>query len=387
MADWTVVYSVDDAGHPQRAAVAHCEPGHEPLTRELQELPVGGGSATHLLRVLRTRQPEVVNDVSGDDLTAMAATPRELELLRALGVSSFAIVPMTARGRALGAVALVSSTPSRRFTDDDVTLMADVAGRAALAIDNARLYAEAQQANQSKTDFLAVVSHDLRTPLNAIVGFADLLSEGIPQPLPEQSLDSVQRIRTSARHLMYLLNELLLFARLDGGAERLQRSACDMCAVARDVAEVMERLAQARGLSFRLLVPDAPLPADTDPDKLRQVLLNLVSNAVKYTRRGSVALELSAEGGGDAVFTVRDSGIGIAPEHLTRIFDPFWQVESTARARGEGTGLGLSVVRRLLQLLGGSVRVASEVGQGTTFVVRVPRSAPAPAAAEGVEPA
>jgi signal transduction histidine kinase len=376
IADWAVVYAVDDAEVPRRLAVAHCDADKDDLARELQSIPIDTNTPHPVLEVLRTRAPRILPAVSDDALAVMTPNPREREIARALGVSSILMVPMIARGHPLGAIALVGSTPERRFTDEDVTLATDIAGRAALAIDNARLYGNAQKANQSKTDFLAVVSHDLRTPLNAIIGYADLLDEGIPVALPPESRRSVQRIRTSAGHLMYLLNELLVFARLDGGSERAHPAPCDVRTVAREVAAVMEGLAQERGLGFRLLVPDSPVDVETDGDKLRQVLLNLTGNAVKYTTQGGVELEVSRESADDVRIAIRDTGQGIAPEHLDQIFEPFWQVDRTQRSQGGGTGLGLSVVRRMLDLLGGDVRVESTVGEGSTFTVRIPVKRP-----------
>jgi signal transduction histidine kinase len=146
----------------------------------------------------------------------------------------------------------------------------------------------------------------------------------------------------------------------------------DPRAAAREVAAVIEPLALQRALGFHLDLPDEPLALETDPDRLRQVLLNLVGNAVKYTERGEVRLQLRPSAGGGVVFHVRDTGAGIRAEHLDRIFEPFWQVNPTQRDRNGGTGLGLSVVRRLVRLLGGQVAVESEVGRGSTFTVRLP---------------
>jgi signal transduction histidine kinase len=240
-----------------------------------------------------------------------------------------------------------------------------------LARDNARLAREAREADQAKSDLLAVISHDLRTPLNAIMGHAELLAMGIPEPLSAAGVERVERIRLGARHLLYLIDELLSFARLDAGRDELHLQEVDACTLVREVAAVVEPLAADRSLAFCRDVPAAPLPLRTDPDRLRQVLLNLVGNAVKYTREGEVRLELCAEGG-RAVFHVRDTGIGIAPEHLEKIFEPFWQVDPGQRAADGGTGLGLSVVRRMVRLLGGEIAVESEPGRGSTFTVRLP---------------
>ena len=374
IADWAVVYAVDDRGVPRRVAVGHCDPDKAPLARELEGIPIDARGVHPVLEVLRTRTPKVIHDVTDEALARMAASPREREIASELGIASFVLIPMVARGHAFGALALVAAKPARWFTADEVTLATDIASRAALAIDNARLYGEAQRANQSKTDFLAVVSHDLRTPLTAISGYADLLDAGIPVALPTECQRSVQRIRTSAKHLMYLLDELLVFARLEGGIEQLRVAKHDVRDVVRDAAAVIQRLAEERGLALRLHLPEAPVDAETDADKLRQVLLNLAGNAVKYTVRGGVDITVVAEPSNVVSIAVRDTGKGIAEEHLPHIFEPFWQVDRMQRTRGQGTGLGLSVVRRMLDLLGGTIRVESTLGTGSTFTVRLPRS-------------
>jgi signal transduction histidine kinase len=373
IADWAVVYDVDASGVPHRLAVAHCEPEKEQLAQEFQTIPIDTRTSHPVLEVLRTGEPKVVHGISENDLEAMTSDSRERDVARALGVSSFLIVPLIARRHAVGAIALVAATPDRRFSDDDVTLATDIAGRAALAVDNARLYRDAQRANKSRSDFLAIVSHDLRTPLNAIIGYADLLGEGIPVALPPENRTSVGRIRTAAKHLVYLLDELLAFARVDGGSEKLHIAPCDVRAVARETAALMEPMAQERGLTFRLLLPEAPVEVETDADKLRQVLLNLAGNAVKYTARGGVELEVRAPPADHVLILVRDTGAGIAPEHLEQIFEPFWQVDQTQRMQGGGTGLGLSVVRRMLDFLGGTIQVESVLGEGSTFTVQLPR--------------
>jgi signal transduction histidine kinase len=282
------------------------------------------------------------------------------------------IVPIVALDQTLGAIALVSGRRDRRFDEQDLTLAEDIAARAALAVANARLYEEARKANKTKSDFLAVVSHDLRTPLTAIIGYVDLMEMGVPDPLPDATRQRLRRIRTSATHLQYLLNELLVFARLDSGREEVRLRDVDLCDVARDVAAVGEPLALERGLGFHLDLPDNPINLRTDADKVRQVLLNLVGNSVKYTHHGEIRVELREPAERLALIRVRDSGIGIAEQHRQQIFEPFWQIDPDQRSRDGGTGLGLSVVRRLVRLLGGDVSVESELGKGSTFTVTLP---------------
>jgi signal transduction histidine kinase/PAS domain-containing protein len=373
-ADWAVVYTLAD-GRVERHEVAHRDPDTAKEAETVREAPIDPDGPHPVLDVLRTRTPLLLPEVDDERLRSMAQDEGHLELLRRLGVASLMIVPLVARGRELGAIGLGSSRPERRFTERDLALAKDLALRAALAVDNVRLYHLAQRANQAKTDLLTVISHDLRTPLNSIMGHAELLSMGIPDTLSDAGLQRVERIRVSASHLLFLIDELLTFARLEGGRELLRPQEIDAREIAQEVAAVVESLAAERSLEVRLeLPPEERLHLCTDPDRLRQVLINLAGNAVKYTEKGEVRLRLR-RGPGDCVeFDVRDTGIGIPSEHLERIFEPFWQVDPARRAAGGGAGLGLSVVRRLVGLLGGEVYVESEVGCGSCFTVRLPHS-------------
>lgn len=230
-------------------------------------------------------------------------------------------------------------------------------------------------ANRAKSDFLATMSHELRTPLNAILGYADLLSAGLPEAIPEADRPSIDRIALSARHLLGLIEEILTFSRIEAGRESLYVTATDLTEIMAEVAAIGEPLTAARGLGFKVTAPDGPVVVRTDARKLRQVLLNLVGNAVKFTDGGHIEIELQAEEDGVRIM-VCDTGIGIAESDIEQIFQPFWQVETDRTRRVGGTGLGLTVSRRLAELLGGELRVESKVGKGTTFHVILPRSAP-----------
>jgi signal transduction histidine kinase len=372
LADWTVVYGLSDDGFPRRLDVAHRDPSKAALTAELRDMPFDPKGAHPVIETIRTRRPRLLREVSPHMLEAMSTNPRELELARTLGVASTMLVPIVARDRALGAISFVSSRAERVFGSNDLALAEDVAGRAALAIDNALLYEQAHQANQRKADFLAVVSHDLRTPLTAIIGYSDLLEMGVPEQISDGARERVDRIRTSAKHLLYLLNELLAFARLEASREEPQIQRMDIRAVARDVAEVLEPLANERQLRLQLQLPDQPVSISSDPDKVRQILLNLGGNAVKYTPRGEVRLSVREPQHDKVEVEITDTGDGIAANHLGHIFEPFWQADPMQRARGEGTGLGLSVVKHLVTFLGGAVTVDSTPGVGTTFTVSLP---------------
>lgn len=235
--------------------------------------------------------------------------------------------------------------------------------------------AEAESANGAKSDFLAVMSHELRTPLAAIMGYQELLADGITGPVTEAQAQHLGRIKASARHLLSLIDEILTFTRLDAGRETVIPETIDLDTALRDACEIIEPLASGKKLEINAVSPGPGVKVESDPTKLRQILVNLLSNAVKFTDEGSVTAEASLIGK-EFLLKVTDTGIGIQPENIHRIFDPFWQVEQKATRRATGTGLGLTVTRRLANLLGGDVDVTSTPGAGTTFTVRLPIHAP-----------
>jgi signal transduction histidine kinase len=234
--------------------------------------------------------------------------------------------------------------------------------------------AEAESANGAKSDFLAIMSHELRTPLSAIMGYQELLADGITGPVNEQQSQQLARIKASARHLLSLIDEILTFTRIDAGREEVSIENASLATILEPAAEIVEPLARARGLHIEVMLPPHQVSVETDAVKVRQMIVNLLSNAVKFTDRGRIILS-GDQKGDQLVITVEDTGIGIGPEHLERIFEPFWQVEQKATRRAGGTGLGLTVTRRLALLLGGDVTVKSTPGEGTTFTICLPIAA------------
>ena len=270
---------------------------------------------------------------------------------------------------------------------EEAKLLAD-RGRqaaAALAADNARLYgaeqearqraetaaAEAEHANHAKSEFLAVMSHELRTPLNAVLGYTDLIAGEVVGPINKTQKAQLDRVRMSTQHLIALIDGVLGLARGDPDDREVQVTPIDACALSRQTAALLEEAAAAKGLRLDLSVPDGPHVIETDATKVRQILINLLANAIKFTDRGVVALTLCL-GDSEVAFEVRDTGIGIAPEHHERIFEAFWQVDQSTTRRAGGTGLGLGVTRGLARQLGGDVTVASHLGRGSTFSVVLP---------------
>jgi signal transduction histidine kinase/NO-binding membrane sensor protein with MHYT domain len=350
----------------RRVAIAHNDPAEEEALRRVEVYPPGPGSP--LADVLRAGEARLVEDVTEKILRAIARNEEHLAILRELAPRSFMAVPLNARGTTLGVLTFVST--QRVFTPDDLSLAEELARRAALAVDNARLYKEALIANQAKSDFLAVVSHELRTPLNAILGYTDLLDAGVPDPLTTAQEKQVGRIGASARHLLELVTEILTFARLEAGKEEATYESVDLAELVRNVVSLIAPLAQEKGLGWSVRAPDR-LVVETDAGMVRQMLLNLLANAVKFADRGEVEVDLGVDGG-RLLLGVRDTGVGIPAKYQERIFTPFWQVDQgTTRKRG-GTGLGLTVTRRLAQLLGGDVAVQSKPGHGSHFTIWLP---------------
>jgi signal transduction histidine kinase len=216
------------------------------------------------------------------------------------------------------------------------------------------------------------MSHELRTPLTTVMGYTDLLLAGVSTQLTQQSQTYVERIRTAAWHLLGLIEQILIYARLEVGRERVHVEKVQISRMLRDAAELIEPVASEKGLEFRILEPPEDVQVETDSTKLRQILLNLLSNAVKFTESGRVELEARLTEDGVA-FMVHDTGVGIAPEHQQRVFDSFWQVDQSATRKEGGTGIGLSVSRKLARLLGGDITVSSTLQEGTTFTLILPR--------------
>lgn len=232
----------------------------------------------------------------------------------------------------------------------------------------------AREATEAKANFLSLISHELRTPLTAIMGYVDVLGAADPDGrLTDMQKEQVRRIKVSALHLLQLIEEILAYSRMGPEEDRVESQRVDISELLRNTAWTVEPLFAAKGIDFDIQPPERPLSLETDRGKVRHILLNLLSNAAKFTESGKVTVR--AWDDDDSVFfEVRDTGVGIPPEHLESIFDPFWQVEDVTTRRAEGTGLGLTVARRLARVLGGELGVDSRPGVGSTFTIRLPVS-------------
>lgn len=374
LADWCAIDMVQEDGTVARLAVEHQDPAKVALAHELYErYPPDPEDTTGLPHVLRTGESELYPEIPDELLVAGCRDEEHLRIARDLGLTSALVVPLVARGRILGAMSWVFAESNRRYDASDLAFARELARRAALAVDNARLYQATQAAIRDRDDVLTMVSHDLRSPLTSIMGMAQLLQRQVDAEEQPRVTHGLERIEAITRRMEGLIDELADVARLRVGAEiQLRRSAVDLATLVRQAVGEHE---QRTGL-HQISVDDQSegLVGLWDGPRLRRVLDNLLGNATKYSPRGGpIEMRLRREDGADgvcAVLEVRDFGVGIAPEDQQRIFEP----GQRGRNVGEigGTGIGLAGACQIVRQHGGSIEVQSELGKGSTFTVRLP---------------
>jgi signal transduction histidine kinase/sensor domain CHASE-containing protein len=320
--------------------------------------------------VLRNERPIRVTQLGGS--THVYRTGVSLA-----GIGSVVSAPLMGRTGPLGALTAVrAASRPHPFVEDEMRLLERLARTAAVAVENARLIEAAQAASRAKSDFIAAMSHELRTPLNAVLGHLQLLELEIHGGLTAEQKGALGRIGAATRHLRGLIEEVLSFARLEAGRAELHLEEVDLCELVREVAAVIEPLAWEKELGFHIDPCDVPTLVRTDPDKVRQILINLAGNAVKFTERGEVRLRVmrrdAEDGEGQAVVRVADTGPGISEGDRERLFRPFEQLESGLSRRHGGTGLGLYLSGQYAHLIGGRIEVRSRPGEGSVFSLVLP---------------
>ncbi len=371
-ADWCSVDMAGEDGFPRRLAVAHVDPAKVEHAHDLlRRYPPDPDSPHGVPRVIRTGESQLVPEIGDDLLAAGARDDAHLALIRDLGLRSYLCVPLKGRGGTLGAITFVAAESGRRYGPDDLRLAEDLASRAAIAIENARLYAELREADRRKDEFLATLAHELRNPLAPIRNALHLMAH----PSEDRKAHEAERAMAERQvvHLARLIDDLMDVARIARGKIELHKEVVDLATIVRQAVESARPLIDGRRHRLTVSLPEGPTRLEGDPTRLEQVLWNLLNNAAKYSEPGG-AIELVAErDGGEVVVLLRDTGIGIAPEMLPRVFDIFVQVEGHKGHAQGGLGIGLSLVRTLVQMHGGSISARSEgPGTGSEFVVRLP---------------
>ena len=374
LGDWCNVFLLEDDGGVRSAAAFHVDPSRAPLLRLLR--PDMRLTDRGVARVLARGEPVVYNAITDAQLAADSSrdpvsttAPDQLELLRRLELRGYMGVPLTVRGQTIGAMTFSTTDPKRHYDDEDLTLATDLGQRAALALDNHRLYRASKQAVTLRDEFLSVASHELRTPLTSMqlaVQSALTLEPGANEDFVRHALSSAAR---QTRRLTRLVDALLDVSRIQAGRLELVREPTDLVALAREVAALLAEDARRAGCEVVVESERPTLVGNWDRARLEQVLTNLLSNALKYGAGAPVRIGLRPLEGRVRV-DVRDRGIGISPDERGRIFERFERAVS-ARHYG-GLGLGLYIVRRIVDAHGGHIAVESAPGSGANFVVELP---------------
>jgi signal transduction histidine kinase/DNA-binding response OmpR family regulator len=379
--DWCAIGLIEEGQKIRFAAITHSDPAKAAhLATISTDFPPH--PTAEMLRVIRTGEAELIDEITDEVLRSWSQSDQHFELLKGLKLRSCMTVPLRARERMLGAMKLSTAESGRRLGPRDLALAEDLGRRVAVAIDNSRLYQEAQQANRMKDEFLAVLSHELRTPLTPILGWTRILRNG-PQS-PERLTYGLDIIERNVKAQMKLIEDLLDVSRIITGKMRLNMRSIELQPVLQNSIDSIRPAADAKQIQLNLKMESERRALYADPERVQQIVWNLLSNAIKFTpKRGEITVRLLNDDSNSSI-EITDSGIGISQKFLPHVFERFQQADSsTTRAFG-GLGLGLAIVRHLVELHGGTVQATSPgEGKGATFTVTIPSHRVAPVDTDG----
>ena len=378
LGDWCAIDIARDGGPYERLVVEHSDPARTQLAFDLDKKYRQAPEKDPIAEVIRTGESKLVENITDELLVALTVDEEHLAIARGLGLRSWISAPMTARGKTLGAISVVHGESGRHHNGEDLPLLEELARRAGMAVDNARLFQEAEAANRTKDEFLATLSHELRTPLTAISGWARMLQLGMTdESTTRTAIDTIVR---SAQMQGELIDDLLDLSRVVAGKLHLDIVTIDLVPLLRELLDSARPAAQAKEITTTLDCNAVAVLVRGDERRVRQIVWNLVTNAIKFTGAGGTVTIVLEVRGGQAHIEVRDTGKGIGAEFLPYVWERFRQADSSTSREYGGLGLGLAVVRHLVELHGGTVTVTSGgEGKGSTFTVELPLARLTPA--------
>jgi signal transduction histidine kinase/ActR/RegA family two-component response regulator len=377
LADWCVVYVIDEHGAIDYHAHAHRDPQKDELLgRMLSKFPLDWNSNTATVRALRTGKSQLMDQLPEPLLSSFTQSDEHRAIVQELGPRAVISVPLKIRERTIGVIGLVSCDPERRYTQREVEIAENLANRVAVAVENARLFHAVKEASRQKDDFLAMLAHELRNPLAAI-RYAVAIGQMSPGDPTEETFEIIDR---QTQNLAHLIEDLLDVSRISRDKVTLRKETVDVADIINGAAATVRPLMDEKSHELNLELPRERVYVYADPTRAEQIVANLLTNAAKYTKNGGRVTVHADSDDGQAVIQVIDTGIGLPPELLTRVFDLFAQADRTLDRSEGGLGIGLTVARKLAEMHGGSITADSAgLGKGSIFTVRLPISREAPA--------
>jgi len=372
LADWCIIDTLSEDGKEIRRVSVHSDPEKIFAAKKYQEkYPINTSSTHQAAYAIRSGKSILIENVTDETLRGWALDEEHYQYIKELGMYSMLAAPMKYYGKIIGAITLVSTKANRHYDDFDLSVVEDFARKIALALENAKLFVKAQEASQAKSAFLANMSHEIRTPLGAMLGFAELLATN--KGLQSEHLEYLSIIVRNGRQLLRIIDEILDLSKIESEAIRIENIEFSLPQLINEISALLSGQADQKNIKLAFdLRPGLPEYILSDPTRLRQILINVVGNAIKFTEKGEVVIAITAEPGSVLKCTIQDTGIGISKGQALKLFQPFAQADDSTTRKYGGTGLGLFLSKKLAKLLGGDLILEnSEQDKGSTFTLTI----------------